>query len=118
MTMIRPQGELRQREQPYRDEKYRRYVAKQPCMACGHHESQAAHISAGNYARGMKAPDYYCIPLCPPHLAPLGTMITKGCHAKFDENQERFAQETLNLSIDALKAKAKARWIAWESQQS
>lgn len=112
MTMIRPQGELRQREQPYRSKEYRRHVASQPCMACGAISpsdtgdvaSQCAHI--GVFGRSAKNHDYYTIPLCP------------GCHQSFDAGQKHMARSWWNLSIDALKAKAKARWMAWESQQS
>lgn len=111
MSQIRPQGALRQRRKPYESRDYRMYVATQPCLACGRHGTQAAHISAGNYARGMKADDWYCIPLCAPQY------LNPGCHFFFDAGQERFARERLGLSIDALQARAKAQWIAWEAHQ-
>ena len=61
-----------------RDEKYRRHIAQQPCLICENPDTQAAHISIGSFARGLKAGDDMCIPLCPAH------------HAMMDKNQQKF----------------------------
>ena len=62
---------------PVRSEAYRRYVASQPCMACGiEGYSQCAHANGGGM--GTKASDLDTFPLCcarPGHI---------GCHAQFD----------------------------------
>jgi len=92
---------------PIRDEAYRRHVAGLPCRACGWQDSQAAHISVGNYARGMKAGDDLCIPLCP------AGPNTAGCHTEFDQHQEWFAKYVLGLTIDELKAEARADFAEW-----
>lgn len=49
---------------PVRNEKYRRWVASLPCMACGiEGYSQAAHPNQGR-GLGQKASDLDCFPLC------------------------------------------------------
>ena len=95
---------------PHRDRAYREYVASQPCMACGYHETQAAHISVGNFARGMKADDFYCIPLCPSRVGVLG------CHFIFDLNQKHYAKEWFKKTPEELKEEAKAFWQQWLSE--
>ena len=101
MTLLIPKRQI------IRDKKYRRYVASLPCMACGYPYCQCAHISAGNYARGMKASDELCIPLCPTRL------FTVGCHEWFDRAQEFFADEVLGMTIDELKAHAQSMYREW-----
>ena len=86
---------------------YRRYVASMPCMACGRHGCQAAHISVGNHARGMKASDDLCLPLC------ATTIRGFGCHAAFDRGQVLFAKVSLRMTIDKLKSHARAMYQAW-----
>lgn len=66
---------------PTRDEAYRRFVASLPCAHCrieGY--SQAAHPNTGK-AKGMKADDRLCFPLCCDRPG------VKGCHAMFDQHQ-------------------------------
>lgn len=70
-------NELRQRMSPLRDEKYRRYLAEQPCRRCGRTGCQAAH--AGHSDWSMKGGDDECVSLCPPcHLEFDGAMKGKG----------------------------------------
>lgn len=115
---IAPTQPPAQKREPIDDIKYRKHVSQQPCDACGWalpNEigtiTQGAHISAGNYARGMKASDEFLIPLC------------VNCHDDFDCRSSRFPNQTaaatgmFGMTIDALKARAVARWIAWKSQQ-
>src|ERR1700759_3299097 len=59
------------------------------CVCCGHPWAQTveAHhlLQPGDpkeRGAGRKAADKYAIPLCLHHLAPLGTLYVKGCHAK------------------------------------
>lgn len=65
---------------PVRDESYRRLVAALPCILCGiEGHSQAAHPNSGK-AKGAKADDSLCFPLCaarPDH---------PGCHWLFDQH--------------------------------
>jgi hypothetical protein len=63
---------------PYRSEKYRRYVAAQPCFRCGIEGlSQCAHANGGGM--GTKASDADTFPLCCTRPGVLG------CHAEFDQ---------------------------------
>jgi len=92
-----------------RSEAYRRYIAEQPCLICGTTPCQAAHISVGNYGRGIKAGDDICVPVCPPH------------HAIMDANQTLFILEYAHaFGVDVVKlAKqaARERYLEWESKQ-
>ena len=115
MSMVPKQRGPFPKRKRYENEAYRRYVASQPCMACGYHETQAAHISVGNFARGMKADDYYCIPLCGLHMTATSNGLFS-CHVLFDQNQKRFARKYLGKSIEELKAEAKASWQQWLSE--
>ena len=54
------------KEDRVRSEAYRRMVASLPCKICGNPEVQAAHPNA-NKAKGMKACDLLCFPLCVRH---------------------------------------------------
>ncbi len=53
------------KSKPPRSEKYRRWIASQPCLICASPETQAAHTERGG--RGMKGSDYSCVPLCLRH---------------------------------------------------
>ena len=70
-----------EKENPLRSEEYRRLVAALPCMNCRVNDnSQAAHPNT-NKAKGMKADDRLCFPLCAVRFnAP-------GCHYLFDQHQ-------------------------------
>ena len=112
-----PGHAIRQKQQPIRDEAYRRYVASMPYLACPVDvennswgiRSQAAHISVGNYARGMKADDSLCIPLC------CDSPVLRGCHGMFDADQEGFARQVLGKTIDELKAERRAAYEEWKA---
>lgn len=53
-----------------RSEPHRRFVASLPCCICGASDVQAAHLAfAQPRARGLKAGDQFCIPLCLRHHA-------------------------------------------------
>lgn len=69
------------KEPPARSEPYRRLVAAMACMNCRINDnSQAAHPNVGK-AKGMKADDRLCFPLCAVRFnAP-------GCHYLFDTHQ-------------------------------
>lgn len=61
---------------PVECEAYRRLVAARPCINCGlEGSSQAAHPNTGK-AKGMKADDRLCFPLC--HVG------GNSCHGRFD----------------------------------
>ncbi len=68
------------KQHPVRDESYRRLVAALPCILSGiEGYSQAAHPNSAK-AKGMKADDLLCFPLCaarPDH---------PGCHWLFDQH--------------------------------
>lgn len=99
---------VRQKQKPFRCEKYRRHVAGQPCRACGRHgRSNAAHI--GTYGRGIKNHDYYCIALCTSDPGRLG------CHQLFDARQKAFSEQCLGRKIDTLKAEARAAYEEWKA---
>jgi hypothetical protein len=70
-----------EKENPVSCEAYRRLVAALPCMNCRINDnSQAAHPNT-NKAKGMKADDRLCFPLCAVRFnAP-------GCHYLFDQHQ-------------------------------
>lgn len=78
-------------------EGYRRLVAAMPCMNCRINDnSQAAHPNTGK-AKGMKADDRLCFPLCAVRFnAP-------GCHYLFDQHQ---------LFPRAERAGVEQRWAA------
>lgn len=92
------------KNQRIRSEKYRRYIASKPCLIC-EQESQAAHISVGNYGRGIKASDDKCVPLCPVH------------HAEMDAGQVKFINaHALEFGVDVLaeaKLLAQAVYADW-----
>lgn len=49
---------------PWRSKEYRSFVRSKPCLACGK-PSIAHHEPLGETGWGTKAPDIYCLPLCP-----------------------------------------------------
>jgi len=53
---------------PYRSEKYRAWIRKQPCACCGRpprsYEMHAHHEPLGENFVGGKAPDTHLMPLC------------------------------------------------------
>ena len=66
---------------PVECEAYRRMVAARPCINCGlEKRSQAAHPNTGK-AKGAKADDMLCFPLCADRPG------VNGCHAQFDQHQ-------------------------------
>lgn len=82
---------------PLRSEAYRRLVAMLPCMQCGiQGYSQAAHPNTGK-AKGAKASDLECFPLCADRVGIVG------CHFRFDQHQ-LFPREQ--------RAEVERRWIA------
>jgi hypothetical protein len=69
------------KRQRVRDEPYRRFVATLPCSHCqveGY--SQAAHPNTGK-AKGRKADDTLCFPLCCDRPGVVG------CHTLFDQHK-------------------------------
>ena len=48
----------------FRSRPYRAWIARQPCLRCGHGPCQAAHVDLGRRGVGLKAPDTHCVPLC------------------------------------------------------
>ena len=80
-----------------RDRAYLRWVASQPCIACGVEGfSQAAHA---NYGKGMamKTSDHETFPLCAPHWG------IPGCHVEHDmcyqmTREQRRAREVLYIA--------------------
>ena len=109
MRVAKPQGPS-PKSKPYRSKAYRQHVARKPCRAglpapmnAEGYLCQASHISVGNHARGMKAPDYYCIPLSPE------------AHSLFDSSGQReFSKHVLMRSIETLKNDAFCNWFEWE----
>jgi hypothetical protein len=87
-----------------RDERYRRLVASLPCILCGvEGRSQAAHPNVGK-AKGAKADDLLCFPLCADQPG------TLGCHARFDQHQ--LFPRDMRASIEARWAQQTAEAIA------
>jgi hypothetical protein len=63
-----------QKRPPFRSESWRRAVVSLPCISCGiEGMSQAAHPNHRGKGMGTKAPDCWCVPLCP------------DCHRLFDQ---------------------------------
>ena len=104
--------ELRQRKPSTDIEAYRRYLRSQPCIVSGFEMSEMgdmgvdpAHISFGNYARGMKASDWNCLPM------------RHDLHLEFDKRQAAFIQDVFAedqfLRMEALKALAQMRYLRW-----
>jgi hypothetical protein len=94
------------------DGEYTQHLRNQPCLFSGYEYSEMggqgvdpAHISFGNYARGMKASDWNCIPL------------RHDIHLEFDKRQAAFTQDVFAedqfLRMDALKALAQIRYLRW-----
>lgn len=64
---------------PSRDEAYRRFIRRFPCIGCGRQWNvDAMHI--GPHGLGQKAADDTCLPGC------------RACHREFDRNPRAFAE--------------------------
>lgn len=65
-----------EKEKPWRNKKYLKWVSSQPCYLCGAPADEAHHITGiGNLGgMGLKAPDQFTIPTC------------RGCHRKWHED--------------------------------
>ena len=86
---IRP-GQLYQGAKPERDEAYKRFIKRLPCVVClKTWWVDPAHT--GPHGIGQKSSDYSCIPLCRKH------------HDEFDKCQWRFAYQH-HLDVPALIA--------------
>ena len=90
-----------------RDEKYRRYIAEQPCLICGGTDVQASHIRIGQEGgMGLKPGDDLVWPLCVAH------------HAEFDAGQREFIHKYADeIGLDImreLKAILRTRYGAWK----
>ena len=84
---IRP-GPMYQGSKPVRDEAYKRFIRRLPCLVClKTWRVEACHT--GPHATSQKSSDLDCIPLCWRH------------HPEFDKCQWRFA-ERHHLDIPAL----------------
>jgi len=109
MSIVPNSRPVEQRHPPFRCKTYRKYVASQPCQACGRQgRSNAAHI--GTYGRGIKNHDYLIIPLCTARPG------YQGCHALFDRQQAVYARKALGMDIDTLKTWARAAYEAWKEK--
>jgi hypothetical protein len=74
---------------PHRSEAWRRAVASLPCACCWKDgPSQAAHPNHRGKGMGLKAPDCWCVPLCPE------------CHREFDQGT-RWAKQEKRDMMDA-----------------
>jgi hypothetical protein len=79
------------KREPIRDEHYRRLVAALPCARCGIHGfSQAAHPNEGK-AKGAKADDTLCFPLCCTRPG------VPGCHVDFDQYRLGTRAESIEM---------------------
>jgi hypothetical protein len=95
------------------DEDYRRHLRNQPCVVSGYEYSEMggqgvdpSHISFGNFARGMKANVWHCLPL------------RHDLHLKCDAgNQARFWHEAFAedpwLMMRAVKAMSEMKYLRW-----
>lgn len=70
----------------FRSEAWRRAVASLPCVVCMREgPSQAAHPNHRGKGLSLKAPDSWCVPMCPP------------CHAEFDQGKSYTKQQRREL---------------------
>ena len=92
-----------------RSETYRRFVASQPCFACGVQGfSQAAHANYGK-GLGLKTGDDRTFPLCSPHGYHLG------CHYMHDNliGVTRMQRRELEAKyVERMQAIARAAGVA------
>lgn len=85
-----------------RDEKYKRSANGRPCMACGRQDDSVvlAHINiAGNFGRGLKAPDDESVFLC-------GL-----CHRDCDTDSDRAKWLVRNILLP-LRREAYRDWLS------
>lgn len=69
----------------HRSEAWRRAVASLPCVVCMREGAQAAHPNHRGKGMGLKAPDAWCVPLCP------------DCHREFDQGKTYTKQQRREL---------------------
>ncbi len=96
-----PTRPVEQKQPLVRSEKYRRWVASQPCAACGREgATQAAHLRIMQQAGMSRKPsDELCIPLC------------VSCHSdQHRDSEARFWRETLAYMKTENLAKVIAGW--------
>lgn len=103
---------LRQRRPSVEVTAYRKALRNQPCVVSGFEYSEMggmgvdpAHISMENFARGMKADDWHCLPM------------RHDLHLEFDKNQFAFLLDLLSgnkhMMAEVWKGYAKWRYIRW-----
>jgi hypothetical protein len=79
MTPVRGPVSSITKENPARNEAYRRLVAARPCKACSKPDrSQHAHLNEGK-GKALKLDDRQAMPLCCDEPG------AEGCHTKFDQ---------------------------------
>ena len=76
---------------PYRSEKYKAWIRKQPCASCGrppqHYPIHAHHEPLGKNSVGGKPPDTHLLPLC------------YECHAKRHNQGPAFLNSVLDVKM-------------------
>ncbi len=99
MSFVRPMKQVQQKERPFDDEAYRRYLHEQPCRRCGKPECQAAHLG---HARGLgyKEAVDFCVSLCP------------DCHREFDTAPEGKSTWWMNMVAIPEARRDYAMWKA------
>lgn len=84
----------------------RRFVADQPCAACGRlFASQNAHL-LGNGGLSRKKDCTTIGPLCGPDF----TTGYIGCHELYDEHRSEFDEAYPDFDAEAVAAKTEAGW--------
>lgn len=102
MSQIKPREGVTQRQQPFDDEPYRRYLHGQPCRRCASQAGcQAAHV--GHSSTSMKASVDQCISLCPK------------CHQEFDTAGE--GKEVWYMKQIAIP-EAQRAYLKWKGDQT
>lgn len=87
---------------PFRSEKYRRWIASLPCIVCGSHNVQAAHIRSNTGGgMGYKPSDEWCVPLC------------VDCHS----DQHRVGERKFWSEIDKVKDLASKLYQLWNEDE-
>lgn len=74
--------EVRQKQKPFRSQRYMRWVRTLPCSTCGTDQGVQAHhiIGHGHGGKAIKAPDHLTMPLC----AVCHTELHHYGHKRFD----------------------------------
>lgn len=92
---------------PFKSVKYRRWIASLPCVKCGSHYVQAAHIrSRTGGGMGYKPSDKWCFPLC--------CEAGNNCHYKFDKHEDDFWTEEM---VDKAKDLARKLFQLWNEDE-